>query len=88
MIVGTSATCYSSCAESGIFIGTSAMTVELCLQACTSYGYTYASINMFEFRIIVFLKKFLTCLRDIVEIILSWSLRSSKDLLGAKFSAS
>ena len=33
-ITGTS--CYTSCPESGYFLGTSSMTIELCLQACTS----------------------------------------------------
>ena len=41
----TSASCYTSCAESGSFLGSSLMTIEMCLQACTSQGYTYASIN-------------------------------------------
>ena len=49
----TSATCYTSCAESGSFLGSSSMTIEMCLQACTSQGYTYASINLFEFRTIL-----------------------------------
>jgi hypothetical protein len=51
MIIGTSASCYTSCAESGSFLGSGTMTIELCLQACTSQGYTYASINMLEKKI-------------------------------------
>jgi len=48
MAVITWATCYRSCTESGIFLGSDSMTIEMCLQACTSQGFVYAAINMFE----------------------------------------
>jgi hypothetical protein len=45
----TGASCYSACPESRYFLGSSSMTIELCLQACTSQGFSFASINMFYF---------------------------------------
>jgi hypothetical protein len=40
--------CTRSCAAAGNFIYSNPMTAEMCLQECTSQGYTYAGINRFE----------------------------------------
>jgi hypothetical protein len=46
----TPGTCYTSCADPGYLFGSYSMTIEMCLQACISHGYTLASINKSHFR--------------------------------------
>jgi hypothetical protein len=50
MAVNTNAQCYTSCAEAGYFLGTDSMTVEMCVQACSSHGFLYAGINQLGFN--------------------------------------
>ncbi len=45
MASSTLAQCYTSCWEAGYFLGSHAMTVDMCVNACTSQGYKYAGIN-------------------------------------------
>jgi len=45
MAARTSSSCFTSCVEAGYFIGSNSMTVEMCIQACTSQGYKYGGIN-------------------------------------------
>ncbi len=46
----TNALCYTSCPESGSFLGTNSMTVDMCVQACSSKGFIYAGINQLRFN--------------------------------------